>query len=74
MKSPPVVINGYDVVAYQLNVTGCDALKGKSEHAYNFSSKDQNGIERVYTFLFADENNKNILKYGEKYENLLTYA
>ena len=60
MDYAPIVFQGYDVVAYFYNVTECDGIKGKEEYSYNLISSDHNGIDRVYKFLFADENNLNI--------------
>ncbi len=65
----PTVMLGYDVVAYHLNVTGCASIKGKREYSHILSSADENGINRLYNFWFAAENNKNIFisdpwKYG----------
>lgn len=56
----PVVLLGYDVVSYHLNVSGCDSIMGKEEYAYNLTSADENGIDILYQFWFADENNLNI--------------
>eukprot|EP01084_Bolivina_argentea_P311699 539564_1 len=58
----PVVMLGYDVVAYHLNVTGCDSILGNKKYSYQLSSTDGNGIERLYEFWFTDENNLNTFK------------
>ena len=58
----PVVMLGYDVVAYHLNVTNCDSIMGNKKYLYQLTSSDENGIDRVYEFWFADQNNLNIFK------------
>lgn len=56
----PVVMLGYDVVAYHYNVSGCDSIMGNKNYSYQLISADGNGIDRVYEFWFADQNNLNI--------------
>ena len=58
----PVVMLGYDVVAYHYNVTGCDSIMGKQKYSYQLTSADGNGTDRLYEFWFADKNNLNIFK------------
>ena len=58
----PVVMLGYDVVAYHLNITGCNSILGKKQYSHIINSTDGNGIARLYEFWFADQNNLNIFK------------
>ena len=58
----PVVMLGYDVVAYHLNITGCHSIIGTKEYSFQLTSADANGTDRLYEFWFADENNLNIFK------------
>lgn len=58
----PVVMLGYDVVAYHYNVTGCNSILGSKQYSHIITSTDGNGIARLYEFWFADQNNLNIFK------------
>lgn len=58
----PVVMLGYDPVAFHFNVTGCKSMRGDKNYSYHLISADQDGIDRLYEFWFADMNNLNIFK------------
>ena len=56
----PVAFQGYDITWYwnhSINDTNNVPLKGSPLYAINFTSNDENGIERVYELRFGSENN-----------------
>ena len=52
----PVVLHGYDVMEYFINNK---SVVGDGTYAYNHTSKDQYGVERIYQFWFISESNMN---------------
>lgn len=76
----PVVMAGYDVVAYfDLSPGSCSSKEGKEEYHYNLASKDQDGIERYYQFWFSSQDNLNRFKdnpwkYAPKFGGFCSYG
>ena len=62
LESVPVIYGGYDIVSYW---QGNRAVEGNSRYALNITSKDNNGIERIYQLQFSSQNNMNLFKGNE---------
>ena len=64
LASVPVVFGGYDIMEYW---SSDKAVMGSSSYAMNITSKDQNGIARLYQIQFSSQANMNKFKTNKTY-------
>lgn len=62
LESVPVIWGGYDVMEYW---NSNRAVMGKTEYPLNITSKDQNGIARIYQLQFSTQTNLNTFKQNQ---------